>query len=144
MGLFVTACGDDPVDPATLTFAPELGVALSTMTRTASGLYLKDEVIGDGEDARVGDVVTVHYDGWLHTGQRFGTTRDVGTPFSAALGVGDLIDGWDEGLVGMRVGGLRLLVIPPQLAYGDSGAGEGIVPPNATVVFRVELLSVQR
>lgn len=131
------------MDPAELTFAPELGVDLSTMTRTASGLYVKDEVVGTGEQARARDLVTVHYTGWLHDGRQFSTSRDGSPPFSATLGVGDLIRGWDEGLPGLRVGGHRLLVIPSHLGYGSSGAA-GIVPPHATLVFRVELLSLQR
>ncbi|MEX2285363.1 MAG: FKBP-type peptidyl-prolyl cis-trans isomerase [Gemmatimonadota bacterium] len=137
--ILATGClGDSvgPVDPADQTFATGLGVNLSEMTLTQSGLYYKDEVVGTGAVATLGSAVTVDYTGWLHTGFRF----DGGTFQVPSLGAGDVIAGWDEGLQGMKVGGRRLLVIPSHLAYGASGRGS--IPPYATLVFRVEVRGV--
>ena len=133
--------GDDAItDPKDLTFAPELGVNLSAMTLTPSGLYYQDQVVGTGAVATLGSSVTVDYTGWLHTGRQFDTSTGRSPLPIQALGSGEVIPGWDEGLLGMRVGGKRLLVIPPHLAYGSSSAG--IIPPYATLVFRVDLRSV--
>src|SRR5690606_27113646 len=97
---------------------------------------------GSGATATPGSEVVVHYTGWLPDGEQFDSSRDAGQPFSFPLGAGRVIDGWDEGVAGMQVGGRRRLVIPPALAYGADGAG-GVIPPNATLVFDVELLEVR-
>ncbi|MDV0439167.1 FKBP-type peptidyl-prolyl cis-trans isomerase [Xanthomonas sacchari] len=108
-----------------------------------------DERVGDGAEARPGSRVTVHYTGWLYDehakdkrGEKFDASADHGQPFSFVLGGGQVIRGWDEGVAGMRVGGKRLLMLPSDYGYGDSGAG-GVIPPGASLVFEVELLDVQ-
>lgn len=118
------------------------------MTTTPSGLQFDDTVPGNGEAARAGHHVTVHYTGWLYDadaphgrGPKFDSSKDRNDPFDFPLGGGMVIRGWDEGVQGMRVGGTRVLTIPPALGYGARGAG-GIIPPNATLVFEVELLGV--
>jgi FKBP-type peptidyl-prolyl cis-trans isomerase FkpA len=108
---------------------------------TDSGLKYKDLEEGDGEQAVTGHRVTVHYTGWLLEGDKFDSSLDRNQPFDFTLGKGMVIRGWDEGVVGMRIGGRRRLTIPPQLGYGSRGAG-GVIPPNATLVFDVELLAV--
>jgi FKBP-type peptidyl-prolyl cis-trans isomerase len=110
-------------------------------TTTASGLQYWDIVVGTGATAVPGNTVKVHYSGFLTTGAKFDSSRDRGEPFSFALGTGQVIKGWDEGVAGMKVGGQRQLRIPPQLGYGAAGAG-GVIPPNATLIFDVELLDV--
>lgn len=138
--LVAAGCGSDsPTSIEDTTFAPALGVDLSAMTRTGSGLYYRDITVGTGATAQAGRDVGVYYQGWLASGTRF-DGRTSGAPFTFRLGTGEVIDGWDEGLVGMRVGGKRQLVIPPSLGYG--AAGRGSVPPNAIMVFEVELRSV--
>ena len=109
---------------------------------TDSGLKYVDLVVGTGREAAVGDQATVHYTGWLTDGKKFDSSVDRREPFSFPLGSGRVIRGWDEGVVGMKVGGKRKLTIPPQLGYGSRGAG-GVIPPNATLVFDVELLEVR-
>jgi len=113
---------------------------------TPSGLQIDDRVTGSGETAQAGQTVTVHYTGWLHDpaapdgrGRKFDSSKDRGEPFEFALGAGQVIQGWDEGVQGMQVGGTRVLTISPELGYGARGAG-GVIPPNATLVFEVELL----
>lgn len=110
-------------------------------TTTASGLQYDELRVGDGAVARSGDDVLVHYTGWLTDGSKFDSSRDRDEPFRFALGRGNVIAGWDEGVAGMRVGGLRKLTIPPQLGYGAWGAGD-VIPPDATLVFEVELLAI--
>jgi FKBP-type peptidyl-prolyl cis-trans isomerase len=110
-------------------------------TTTASGLQYWDIVVGTGATAAPGSTVKVHYSGFLTTGQKFDSSRDRGEPFSFPLGQGQVIKGWDEGVAGMKVGGQRQLRIPPGLGYGSSGVG-GVIPPNATLIFDVELLEV--
>jgi len=105
-------------------------------------LKTKDIVEGTGAEAKPGDTVVVHYTGWLVDGTKFDSSRDSGAPFTFALGQGAVIKGWDEGVAGMKVGGKRVLVIPGDMAYGEAGAGAAI-PPNATLVFVVELLAIQ-
>lgn len=137
------ACGSDstgPTDPTDLVFAPSLGVKLSQMTLTSTGLYYQDLVVGTGDEAGVGQLITVHYTGWLHDGTKFDSSIDRGDPFHFYLGVGSVIAGWDEGVQGMKVGGTRKLVIPPQLGYGP--ARQGSIPGNSTLVFDVELLGI--
>ncbi len=107
-----------------------------------SGLEYEDLSQGDGATAAAGQEVTVHYTGWLESGKKFDSSKDRNEPFAFALGAGEVIRGWDEGVAGMRVGGTRRLTIPPHLGYGARGAG-GVIPPNATLVFEVELLAVQ-
>ncbi len=109
---------------------------------TDSGLKIDDLVTGDGAEAKSGQMVTVHYTGWLTNGSKFDSSKDRNDPFRFKLGAGQVIRGWDEGVAGMKVGGKRKLTIPPQLGYGARGAG-GVIPPNATLVFEVELLDVK-
>jgi FKBP-type peptidyl-prolyl cis-trans isomerase FkpA len=111
-------------------------------------LQIEDTVIGEGAEAQAGQRVRVHYTGWLHDptaantrGRKFDSSKDRGQPFSFGLGRGEVIRGWDEGVQGMKVGGTRVLTIPPEMGYGARGAG-GVIPPNATLVFEVELLGV--
>jgi FKBP-type peptidyl-prolyl cis-trans isomerase FkpA len=116
-----------------------------TYTTTASGLKLEDTVVGSGAEAAAGQHVSVHYTGWLYeneqVGTKFDSSKDRGQPFDFALGAGRVIRGWDEGVVGMKVGGTRRMIIPAELGYGARGAG-GVIPPNATLLFEVELLGV--
>jgi len=112
-----------------------------TTVTTPSGLQYEDLRVGTGATARAGQDVVVHYTGWLADGRKFDSSRDRGDPFRFGLGAGQVIAGWDEGVEGMAVGGQRKLTIPPQLGYGEWGAG-GVIPPNATLVFDVELLDV--
>lgn len=108
---------------------------------TDTGLQYHDFTVGDGDPPQPGQVVQVHYTGWLTNGQKFDSSIDRGTPFEFPLGRGRVIQGWDEGVASMNIGGKRLLVIPSDLGYGERGAG-GVIPPNATLVFEVELLGV--
>jgi FKBP-type peptidyl-prolyl cis-trans isomerase len=109
---------------------------------TPSGLRYTDLVNGQGDEARPGKTVDVHYTGWLENGTKFDSSLDRGRPFSFGLGGGQVIRGWDEGVAGMKVGGKRRLTIPADLGYGARGAG-GVIPPNATLIFEVELLGVR-
>jgi FKBP-type peptidyl-prolyl cis-trans isomerase FkpA len=113
-------------------------------TTTPSGLIIEDVVVGNGATAAAGQKVTVHYTGWLTDGimkgRKFDSSKDRNDPFEFPLGAGHVIKGWDEGVQGMKVGGKRLLTIPPALGYGARGAG-GVIPPNATLLFEVELLA---
>ena len=108
---------------------------------TASGRIIEDLVVGDGAEAAAGQHVTVHYTGWLTDGRKFDSSKDRNDPFAFALGARHVIAGWDEGVQGMKIGGTRKLTIPPELGYGARGAG-GVIPPNATLVFEVELLGL--
>lgn len=108
---------------------------------TDSGLKYEDLMVGDGEEAVTGNTVQVHYTGWLTDGKKFDSSHDRADPFSFPLGGGRVIRGWDEGVLGMKIGGKRKLIIPPQLGYGAAGAG-GVIPPNATLVFEAELLAI--
>ena len=116
------------------------------MTKTSTGLDYTDTVLGSGHTATKGKQVTVHYTGWLYNngvqGAKFDSSKDRGDPFQFSLGAGMVIRGWDEGVAGMQVGGQRTLIIPPDLGYGARGAG-GVIPPNATLKFDVELLGVR-
>lgn len=109
---------------------------------TASGLIYEDTVPGTGRAAQAGDLVTVHYTGWLENGSKFDSSKDRNDPFQFPLGRGHVIKGWDEGVQGMLIGGTRKLTIPADLGYGARGAG-GVIPPNATLIFEVELLDLQ-
>jgi FKBP-type peptidyl-prolyl cis-trans isomerase FkpA len=108
---------------------------------TSSELIYEDLSEGEGEAAQAGQQVSVHYTGWLTDGTKFDSSKDRNDPFDFPLGAGRVIRGWDEGVQGMKVGGVRKLTIPPQLGYGARGAG-GVIPPNATLVFEVELLKI--
>ncbi|HEX4589182.1 MAG TPA: FKBP-type peptidyl-prolyl cis-trans isomerase [Gemmataceae bacterium] len=112
------------------------------MVTTKSGLKYTDEKEGTGKEAKKGDTVEVHYTGWLKDGTKFDSSKDRGQPFSFRLGAGMVIKGWDEGVAGMKEGGKRKLIIPPELGYGQRGAG-GVIPPNAELTFEVELLKVK-
>ena len=115
------------------------------MTSTPSGLEYEDSIVGSGEFATKGQSVTVHYTGWLYNngvqGAKFDSSKDRNDPFVFSLGAGMVIRGWDEGVAGMQVGGSRTLIIPASLGYGARGAG-GVIPPNATLKFDVELLGL--
>jgi FKBP-type peptidyl-prolyl cis-trans isomerase len=104
-------------------------------------LTIEDLVLGEGVAAISGQSATVHYTGWLASGSKFDSSKDRNNPFVFRLGAGQVIRGWDEGVQGMQVGGTRKLTIPPELGYGTRGAG-GVIPPNATLVFEVELLGI--
>lgn len=109
---------------------------------TESGLKIQDLTVGNGQEVKSGDRVTVHYVGTLENGTKFDSSYDRGTPFSTQIGTGAVIQGWDEGIVGMKVGGKRKLTIPPDLGYGAQAAGE--IPPNSTLIFEVELIRVSQ
>jgi FKBP-type peptidyl-prolyl cis-trans isomerase FkpA len=111
-------------------------------TTTSSGLVIDEITLGEGDEAQPGRMVSVHYTGWLIDGAKFDSSVDRNEPFDFPLGGGHVIRGWDEGVAGMKVGGKRKLTIPPDLGYGQRGAG-GVIPPNATLVFEVELLAVR-
>jgi FKBP-type peptidyl-prolyl cis-trans isomerase FkpA len=112
-----------------------------TAITTASGLVIEDISEGSGAEAVAGQQATVHYTGWLTDGRKFDSSKDRNEPFDFPLGGRRVIAGWDEGVQGMKVGGVRKLTIPPELGYGARGAG-GVIPPNATLVFEVELLAL--
>jgi FKBP-type peptidyl-prolyl cis-trans isomerase FkpA len=111
---------------------------MSTIT-TASGLQYEEITIGSGATAKAGNLVSVHYTGWLTDGTKFDSSKDRNEPFDFNLGAGQVIKGWDEGVQGIQVGGVRKLTIPAALGYGARGAG-GVIPPNATLIFEVEFL----
>lgn len=111
--------------------------------KTPSGLTYWDLRIGNGETAKEGSRVLVHYTGWLLNGKKFDSSVDAGQPFKFTIGNGEVIKGWEEGIAGMRVGGKRQLRIPPELGYGAEGTPDGPIPPNATLIFDVKLLGVQ-
>jgi len=146
----LTACSEDldpgsggntPSNPATDTYAAALGVNLSTMTKKSDNLYVQDLTVGTGAEAVSGKTVGMTYTGWLTNGTKFDSNVGAAV-FSFVLGTHYVIDGWDQGLVGMKVGGKRRLVIGSTLGYGSRGSSPAI-PPNATLVFDVELKSVQ-
>jgi peptidylprolyl isomerase len=126
--------------------APGAEKGESKMTKTSSGLQYEDVKIGTGDSPKKGQLATVHYTGWLWEngakGKKFDSSVDRGQPFTFPVGQGRVIKGWDEGVMTMKVGGKRILLIPPDLGYGSRGAG-GAIPPNATLIFEVELLEVK-
>lgn len=122
---------------------------MTEMTQNITELVKNDTVVGEGREAEIGFNVTVHYTGWLYDenaednkGEKFDSSVDRGDPFKFDLGAGQVIQGWDQGFAGMKIGGKRTLIIPPEMGYGARGAG-GAIPPNATLVFDVELLDVK-
>lgn len=130
--------GDTLVDSV---YADTLHVSLADMQRLPGGLYFRDVRVGGGAVADSGSAVSVHYTGWLTDGRVFDSSRE-GAPITFQLGVGQVVKGWDQGVAGMRVGGRRMLVIPPALAYGRAG-DPGTIPSRATLVFDVELVRAQ-
>jgi FKBP-type peptidyl-prolyl cis-trans isomerase FkpA len=142
--LALSACEEGPPpesgDPAKVTFAPALGVDLAAMNRSESGLYTQDLAVGTGATEVVtGRYLEVHYTGWLPNGTQFDTSRDTNQPFSFRFGYDRVIAGWEEGLLGMKAGGKRRLVIPSGLGYGSNGSPP-VIPPDSVLVFDVELL----
>jgi FKBP-type peptidyl-prolyl cis-trans isomerase FkpA len=131
-------------------FSPSAFSETNKGAANVTELIKQDTKVGTGEEAVVGKMVEVHYTGWLYDpskpdkkGAKFDSSRDRGTPFSFLLGAGRVIKGWDRGVVGMKVGGQRTLIIPPSIAYGVQGAGN-VIPPNATLIFDVELLGLRQ
>jgi len=139
------ACTKKETSTETTSSAP---VGTQTMDTSAAKttdvteLKIEDKQVGKGAEATAGKTVSVHYTGWLTHGQKFDSSLDRGQPFKFRLGAGQVIPGWDKGVAGMKIGGKRKLTIPPNLGYGERGAG-GVIPPNATLVFDVELLGVE-
>jgi FKBP-type peptidyl-prolyl cis-trans isomerase len=133
------------VAAATPMIAPGAASA-QPVTVSPGGTRIAETKPGTGAVAEAGRLVAVHYTGWLYVdgvkGRKFDSSRDKGRPFVFRLGTGDVIPGWDEGVAGMRAGGRRTLIVPPQAGYGDSGAGD-LIPPGATLIFEVELLAVE-
>jgi FKBP-type peptidyl-prolyl cis-trans isomerase len=140
--LALGACADEaaPTDPARETYASALGVNVAEYTRLNQALYVKDLVVGTGAEAVAGRRIRAHYTGWLTNGQRFDSSVG-GEPFETTIGVGQVIPGWDQGIPGMKVGGRRRLLVGSALGYGARASGP--IPPNSTLVFEVELVSVQ-
>jgi peptidylprolyl isomerase len=126
---------------------PAAVMAAAPHATAITHLKITDTKTGTGKVAKAGQSVTVHYTGWLYQngakGAKFDSSLDRGKPFTFTLGAGDVIAGWDQGVAGMKVGGKRTLIIPPDMGYGDNGAGNGLIPPGATLIFDVELLQVQ-
>ena len=144
MSLSMTACGGDAASSA-----PATASAQGNAAATVTALGKDDRVVGTGAEARPGMTVSVHYTGWLYDpsapqtrGKKFDSSKDRNEPFEFPLGARQVIVGWDEGVAGMKVGGTRILTIPSQMGYGARGAGSDI-PPNAALVFEVELLGVK-
>ena len=128
------------------TAGPDAEKKETKMTKTSSGLQYEDVKVGTGDSPKNGQIAVVHYTGWLWEngvkGKKFDSSVDRGQPFSFPVGQGRVIKGWDEGVATMKVGGKRILLIPPSLGYGARGAG-GAIPPNATLIFEVELLEIK-
>jgi FKBP-type peptidyl-prolyl cis-trans isomerase len=143
--LTVAACGGT-TDPSgatieSTTFAASLNVDLAASTRTATGLYYRDLTPGNGTVAAAGKTAKVHYQGWLPNGTKFDQNLAPTTPFSFILGSGQVVAGFDEGISGMKVGGVRQIIIPPALGYGSRATGP--IPANSILVFSIELVAVQ-
>jgi peptidylprolyl isomerase len=132
---------------ATGALNPVLAQTAGTPAAAPSGLQTKDIKVGTGASPKPGQTCVMHYTGWLYQngvkGKKFDSSVDRGEPFEFAIGRGRVISGWDQGVATMKVGGKRTLIIPPELAYGGRGAGGGLIPPNATLMFEVELLDVK-
>lgn len=147
VSLLLVACGDPTAAPAAVATnapAPAAGSGVppvsGTPVKTASGLQYIDVKVGTGAEAVAGKTVTVHYTGYLSNGTKFDSSLDTGKPFPFPLGAGRVIKGWDEGVAGMKVGGQRRLIIPPQLGYGSQDYGP--IPANSQLIFDVQLLGV--
>jgi FKBP-type peptidyl-prolyl cis-trans isomerase len=133
-----------PIDPAADTYATSLGVNIASMTKTASGLYYKDKVVGSGAAVQTNDSIRVNYTLWLTNGTKVDSSIDAGKPIEFRVGDPTVIPGFSEGFIGMTPGGVRQLVIPTKLAWGTAGSavsGKPVVPPNANVVFEIEYLT---
>ena len=143
VALACSAKSDGPAAPTieSTTFAVALGVDLTASTRTSTGLYYRDVIVGTGAVAASGNALTVHYAGFLTSGTQFDYNIAPQTPYAFTLGNGAVIAGWDQGVPGMRVGGRRQLIIPPSLGYGS--AGRGSIPGNSILVFTVDLVTVK-
>ena len=151
--LILGACSDKPAPPAapaaaaataaieSATFSPALGVDLATSTKAPSGLYYRDLVAGTGAVVANGQMLSMRYTGWLPDGTRFDGNEPDGPPLPFVLGATGIVEGWNLGILGMRVGGRRQLIIPSALGYGPDGNGP--IPPNAIMVFNVEVLSAR-
>jgi len=142
--LLFWGCGKETPRPPSTYIVPTAPSATTeaALTTTPSGLKYADLTVGTGAEAKTGMTVSVHYTGWLTNGTKFDSSKDRNEPFEFGLGQGQVIRGWDEGVAGMKIGGKRKLVIPPELGYGPQGAGDAI-PPDSTLVFEVELLGVK-
>jgi FKBP-type peptidyl-prolyl cis-trans isomerase FkpA len=147
LGTFFSACvlAGSPFAMADDSASPEVGA--NGLVTTNTGLQYHDIRLGSGTAAQLGDAVLVHYTGWLQNadgsrGSKFDSSRDRGQPFTFTLGQGQVIKGWEEGVRGMKVGGQRRLIIPSVLGYGVRGAAGGMIPPNSTLIFEVELIKV--
>ena len=136
-----SAAPSSQTEPAQTEPAAPQQAAPAPTAEDVTELKIEDLTVGKGAEAKSGDLVTVHYTGWLTDGTKFDSSVDSGQPFQFTLGEGKVIPGWEEGVAGMKVGGKRKLTIPPDMGYGAQGAG-GVIPPNATLVFEVELLGI--
>ncbi len=141
-GVAIAACSDKDAKPSG-EVKPAAAVAPASAVTTPSGLSYVDLVVGNGPQPTSGKPVKVHYTGWLENGTKFDSSVDRGEPFVFTVGAGEVIPGWDEGVLTMKVGGKRRLIVPSQLGYGAAGAG-GVIPPNATLIFEVELLGAEK
>lgn len=139
----IPACSQKEVKGPEKGGEPAPAAIAASQVKTASGLAYTDLVVGKGNSPVSGKTVTVHYTGWLTDGKKFDSSVDRGQPFRFRIGAGEVIPGWDEGVMTMKVGGKRKLTIPAELGYGPAGAG-GVIPPNATLVFEVELLDADK
>ena len=142
LALALVGCGKATDNPAPKPAAPDTSSS-PTQDEVATDLVIEDLTVGEGAEATVGSTAVVHYTGWLADGTMFESSKDSGRPFEFSVGAGRVIAGWDQGVQGMKVGGVRKLTIPSELAYGPQGAGNGVIPPNATLVFEIELLEVK-
>ena len=136
----LTSCGDSPIN-SPIKDTPQQ-FAQDQYVSTPNGVLYHDITVGTGNITQLGYLLTVNYAGWLTTGPKFDSSIDRRTPYQFILGAGRVISGWEEGVMGMRGGGHRQLIIPPAMAYGQTGSG-GVIPPDATLIFEIELISVQ-
>ncbi|GLI39709.1 FKBP-type peptidyl-prolyl cis-trans isomerase [Geobacter hydrogenophilus] len=142
-GVAIAACSDKDAKSSGETKPAAVSTAPAGAVTTPSGLSYVDLVVGNGPQPTSGKPVKVHYTGWLENGTKFDSSVDRGEPFVFTIGAGEVIPGWDEGVMTMKVGGKRRLIVPSKLGYGTAGAG-GVIPPNATLIFEVELLDVSK